>query len=219
MSFKCGGFDGGLHEKSWPDGRKKPWYEYCSTISSLKCVLVNSAQSNESAWQRGIRREKKRKPLDVLLTPMCSHPLDECPSPKHQPLLCRRQIVLSAAGNQLPLTLVAQTSQWEILLTWSKFFVCCAVSKAGLGHSTTHAPKWATSLGRIQSLTDLEKWNSVPASPGLLRAYCMDVSQWKPAGSSPSTTHPQRVFDPSNFKNAIQKLVYNAHAITIRYLG
>lgn len=110
MSFKCGGFDGGLHEKSWPDGRKKPWYEYCSTISSLKCVLVNSAQSNESAWQRGIRREKKRKPLDVLLTPMCSHPLDKCPSPKYQPLLCRRQIVCSAAGNQLPLTLVAQIS-------------------------------------------------------------------------------------------------------------
>lgn len=46
---------------------------------------------------------------------MCPHPVDRCPSPKRQPPLYRRQIALSAAGNQLPLTSAAQMLQWETL--------------------------------------------------------------------------------------------------------
>lgn len=59
--------------------------------------------------------KKKGKPVYVFLTPMCPHPVDKCPSPKYQPLLYTRQIALSAAGNQLPITLVAQILQWETL--------------------------------------------------------------------------------------------------------
>lgn len=115
-SFECGVVDGGLHEESWPDSHKNLGVNVAALLHLWHLSWqIQHKERDELAWQIGTEGKKKGKPVCVFLTPIRLHSMNRCPSPSCQSPLYRKQIALSVAGMQLPLTstATAQIQQWE----------------------------------------------------------------------------------------------------------
>lgn len=140
-------------------------------------------------------------------------------SHKYQPLLYRRQTALSAAGTQLALTSLLRYYTGKHFPHLIKILcMLCSLKRGPWSGHNTHS-KVRNKSGKNSVLDwsgEVEFCSCFPLTSLCLLHWCISVKDCRPF--SKHNTSPGGIWS-KQFLSAIQKVFYNAYAITIRYLG